>query len=61
MGGVNEELAKQASAFTRSLAFICPLEVSFVIPHSRVDGENHINFFRRVSMGNIAVVLGPKG
>ena len=42
IGGVNEELAQQASAFTRLLALICTLEFSIVIPYSRVNGENVI-------------------
>lgn len=36
-GGINDELAPQASTFTCSLTFICPLEFSLVIPHSRVN------------------------
>ena len=51
MGGVNEELAPQTSAFTRSPAFICPLEFSIVIPRSRVDGEKNTKISRRMSMG----------
>ena len=59
MGGVNEELAPQASAFTRSPDFICPLEFSLVIPRSRVDGEKNTKIPRRVSMGEVSRFFAP--
>ena len=51
-GGKNEELAPQTSAFTHSLALMCPLEFSLAIPRSRVDEEKNTKIPRRVSMGD---------
>ena len=45
------QFAPQASAFTRLLALMCPLELSLIIPRSRVDEEKNTKSPRRVSMG----------